>query len=203
MDGGGRDSKTLQVPGETLRHSLQSRRMLIGQTLDTRGYFGQPFTILALSEGFDSADSLAETIDSRRVEVNFNLRPSPVKEYNTPVVTNIQRNSRERRKKVSLTEKKKSPAVAKSPDLKSSNIPSSKREEIEKEGAYEWLNFVRRKKPLVDHNKAISNPHSSKPHQAVDEPPEVVEHRKKYSHGAAKSKMPDPTYCPIQVSNSQ
>lgn len=150
---------------------------------------------------FNSADSLAETIDSRRVEVNFNMRPSPVREYNTPVANNMRGNNKESRKKVSLTEKKKSPCVTKTPD-----VSSSKQEEIEKEGAYEWLNFVRRKKPLGEqHNKPPKPPSASrvsKPRRNDEgEPVELIEHRKRVSSGAVKPQEPDPVYCPIQITH--
>ncbi|RCN27442.1 hypothetical protein ANCCAN_26824, partial [Ancylostoma caninum] len=95
---------------------------------------------------FDSADSLAETIDSRRVEVNFDLRPPSVKDCSTPA-TSEPRKEKQSKKPLSLTEKKKSPSIAKSPPSVEATKCKSDERDREDQGAYEWLSFVRRKKP--------------------------------------------------------
>ncbi|WKX96097.1 hypothetical protein Q1695_012506 [Nippostrongylus brasiliensis] len=150
------------------------------------------------SQDFDSADSLAETIDSERVVVNFNLRPSPVREYNTPVAANLHKN--EGRRKVSLTEKKKSPRPDKSPSKHTTKV-----DETEKESHYEWLSFVRKKKPLAEQNKPPRCPSKSRDPKIRSgksgEAVELIEHRKRIDGEVEKSQTTDPIYCPIKVTH--
>uniref|UniRef100_A0A0N4XRJ1 MEL-46 n=1 Tax=Nippostrongylus brasiliensis TaxID=27835 RepID=A0A0N4XRJ1_NIPBR len=150
------------------------------------------------SQDFDSADSLAETIDSGRVVVNFNLRPSPVREYNTPVAANLHKN--EGRRKVSLTEKKKSPRPDKSPSKHTTKV-----DETEKESHYEWLSFVRKKKPLAEQNKPPRCPSKSRDPKIRSgksgEAVELIEHRKRIDGEVEKSQTTDPIYCPIKVTH--
>ncbi|XGW10183.1 hypothetical protein V3C99_012011 [Haemonchus contortus] len=139
----------------------------------------------------DAADSLAETIDSKCVEVNFEMRPSPVEKGNFPSVSNMQLSSRDPLNK----DKNKSPSSV------CDSVPTSSIIHHEKESAYEWLNFARKKKPSTEHKRAASNLRTSKVLEETDgEFSELHGHRKNDCK-TVKYCMSDQTYCPIKVVN--
>ncbi|VDM56825.1 unnamed protein product [Angiostrongylus costaricensis] len=139
----------------------------------------------------DSADSLAETIDSRIVEVNFSLRPSPLKRNNTP--KNVR------------TGFKEEESGAKTKAVSTQNIThvasslTKENEVVGKESAYEWLTFVRRK--MSQSNKLPLTHRSSNPYKQVEESERLGQHRKRTGDGMVKSEVSELQYAPLKVTH--
>ncbi|KAL6734999.1 hypothetical protein Aduo_005481 [Ancylostoma duodenale] len=151
---------------------------------------------------FDSADSLAETIDSRRVEVNFDLRPPPLRDCSTPA-TSEPRKEKQGKKPLSLTEKKKSPSIAKSPPgIEATKCQSDERDR-EDQGAYEWLSFVRRKKPeQTSHKKRLpSNARLTNVHNEVDPAVVQLDRCKAISGATMKSSPKETVYALLKITH--
>ncbi|KJH49340.1 domain found in Dishevelled, Egl-10, and Pleckstrin [Dictyocaulus viviparus] len=93
---------------------------------------------------FDSSDSLAETIDSKVVEVNFNLQQSPLRKRSTPEAATI----------LPQTEMKKTSMTVSTQRLMHDTFSITKNgDDVGRESPYEWLNFVKKKKSHTDQKK--------------------------------------------------
>ncbi|KAK6734680.1 hypothetical protein RB195_018083 [Necator americanus] len=139
----------------------------------------------------DSADSIAETIDSRRVEVNFNLRVSPHKDCSTPVVEP---------RRVKGRKKNRSPHVKEAPKSLSKEL-----DRIKDEGAYEWLSFVRRKRPEQPKKNKKAQWNSalpSSPNVGNENRPEfedLLDHNERASTAKLNIQAADNIYARLQV----
>uniref|UniRef100_A0A0K0DCB4 DEP domain-containing protein n=1 Tax=Angiostrongylus cantonensis TaxID=6313 RepID=A0A0K0DCB4_ANGCA len=148
----------------------------------------------------DSADSLAETIDSRIVEVNFSLRPSPLKRNNTPKAFRTGFKDEESATKISQTELESSSKAVSTQNI--THVASSLAKENEvagKESAYEWLTLVRRK--MTQNNKLPLSQRSSNPYKQVEKSEKLGEHRKRTGDGMVKSELSELEYAPLKVTH--
>ncbi|CAJ0606905.1 unnamed protein product [Cylicocyclus nassatus] len=198
-----RFDRLLESPSEFTYKKIPSPKPLHGFNRRMSSSHGNLLSLIPPSNvAFNSADSVAETIDSRKVEVNFELRPSPIKEYNTPIAMTAR--NRRQNKKISLTDKKRSPSVAKSPENKvTSAIPYDGDEE--RDGAYEWLSFMRRRRP--DQTSQKSEAHrklvgpNANTHELEPESVQLLEKRKRNSNSTQNSQITTTIYAPLQVTH--
>uniref|UniRef100_A0A1I7XQI3 DEP domain-containing protein n=1 Tax=Heterorhabditis bacteriophora TaxID=37862 RepID=A0A1I7XQI3_HETBA len=102
---------------------------------------------------FNSADSIAETIDSIRAEVNYSINPSPERDFKTPLMSKGKALWNDVDRRVSLTENKCAGSETEVPlpnlvKKYKSSVKIREKDSI-RESAYEWLTFGRRKKNIT------------------------------------------------------
>ncbi|EYB82637.1 hypothetical protein Y032_0355g3337 [Ancylostoma ceylanicum] len=104
---------------------------------------------------------------------------------------------------VSLTEKKKSPSIAKSPPSIGASKCHSDERDREDQGAYEWLSFVRRKKPeQVSHKKRLpTSVCLSNLHNEMDPADVQLDHCKTINDTTMKSSPKETIYAPLKIAH--